>query len=255
MQKKILRVSVSYIKNFLPSILKDFLGIHFNLFRNESFSQEGEDLILERLFSTINYDSNGFYIDIGAHHPVRFSNTYLFYKKGWKGINIDAMPGSMKAFNFYRPNDINIEIPISDKEEELIYYIFNEPALNGFDKNISLKRDAEVSNNFFIESKKIIKTMTATQIFDAHIPDKKNIDFISIDIEGYDIKVLKSIDLNKYSPKVILIEILNNKKQDFLNNSINNFLNKNKYCLYARTVNTSIYIKNEIFDSIKNQLA
>ncbi len=67
---------------------------------------------------------------------------HTFYKKGWRGINIDAMPGSMKLFNTKRPRDINIEIPISSKEETLTYYQFNEPALNGFSKEISESRDA-----------------------------------------------------------------------------------------------------------------
>ena len=98
-------------------------------FSNLSYSQEGEDLILNRFF---NNKENGFYVDVGAHHPRRFSNTYSFYKKGWRGINIDALPGSMVAFNKERPNDINLEIGISKKESELLYYMFNEPALNTF---------------------------------------------------------------------------------------------------------------------------
>ncbi|MFM6346540.1 MAG: hypothetical protein ACKPFK_15520, partial [Dolichospermum sp.] len=93
-------------------------------YHNISYSQEGEDLILARFFEK---EKNGFYVDIGAHHPQRFSNTYYFYLKGWSGINIDAMPGSMKIFDDLRPLDINLEIPISDKSEILTYYEFDEP--------------------------------------------------------------------------------------------------------------------------------
>ena len=69
--------------------------IHRKLVRGiqYSFSQEGEDLVLARIFEG---KKNGFYVDIGAHHPTRFSNTHYFYRRGWSGINIDAMPGSMK---------------------------------------------------------------------------------------------------------------------------------------------------------------
>jgi len=94
------------------------------------YSQEGEDLILDRL---LEHRAEGFYVDVGAHHPVRFSNTYLFYRRGWRGINIDAMPGSMRKFERVRPHDINIECGVADNTGRLTYYRFDEPALNTFD--------------------------------------------------------------------------------------------------------------------------
>src|SRR5829696_7661265 len=80
-------------------------------YSRKSYSQEGEDLILERIFLE---QKKGFYVDVGAHHPKRFSNTFLFYKLGWFGINIDAMPGSMSAFESARPRDINLEVAIAE---------------------------------------------------------------------------------------------------------------------------------------------
>ena len=85
-------------------------------------------MILNRFFER---KRNGFYVDVGAHHPKRFSNTYTFYKKGWRGVNIDAMPGSMEKFKKIRPRDINLEFAISNKNGTLVYHMFNEPALNG----------------------------------------------------------------------------------------------------------------------------
>ena len=90
---------------------------------NLCYSQNGEDLILNRFLEN---KEKGFFIDVGAHHPIRFSNTYLFYKKGWSGINIDAMPGSMTKFNKIRPKDINIEKGVGIKNDKLIFYQFNE---------------------------------------------------------------------------------------------------------------------------------
>src|SRR5437868_6288327 len=81
-----------------------------------SYSQDGEDLVLSRFLSS---ENKGFYVDVGAHHPTRFSNTYFFYKKGWRGINIDAMPGSMIAFDKMRPRDTNVEAAISDNDSEI----------------------------------------------------------------------------------------------------------------------------------------
>ena len=174
-------------------------------YRNISFSQEGEDILLKRIFSD---KKNGFYIDVGAHHPIRFSNTYLLSKNGWNGINIDAMPGSMVPFNKNRPNDINIESPISDVQEELIFYIFNEPALNTFSKEEAIKKDGK--NGYSIISKKKLFTKTLTEVLSENINKNQKIDFISIDVEGFDFKVLKSLDLNIYRPEIILIEDLSN---------------------------------------------
>jgi hypothetical protein len=70
----------------------------------KSFSQEGEDMVLRKEFQD---KLNGFYIDIGAYHPQKYSNTCYFYCKGWRGINVDPTPGSMDVFKKERPNDIN----------------------------------------------------------------------------------------------------------------------------------------------------
>ena len=131
-----------HIINLLPKWLLNILDyIHktyFDGYAKNSYSQEGEDMILIRLFEK---QEKGFYVDVGAHHPQRFSNTCFFYKKGWWGINLDAMPGSMKKFIRKRPKDINLEIAISDKEQILKYYIFNEKALSSFSKELSELRD------------------------------------------------------------------------------------------------------------------
>lgn len=124
-----------------------------------SFSQEGEDLVLKRVFEG---QEQGFFVDVGAHHPQRFSNTYLFYLKGWRGINIDAMPDSMEPFEDLRPEDINIESAISDVPEVLTYYLFNEPAieylsqLNLSDKSIFEWGSGNSSLFFAQRSKEII---------------------------------------------------------------------------------------------------
>lgn len=175
----------------------------FRLYATKSFSQEGEDLLLKRIFE---HKKNGFYIDVGAHHPFRFSNTYLFYKKGWKGINLDAMPNSMKIFEKYRPRDINLEIPVGKDGEKLVYYIFNEPALNTFDKN---RIEAIVSKSVYTLIREMeIQIRSLKSILDEYLPKGQNIDFMSIDVEGLDFEVLKSNDWKKYRPEILLVESL-----------------------------------------------
>jgi FkbM family methyltransferase len=209
---------------------------YFNSYALKSYSQEGEDMILRRVFEN---QTTGFYVDVGAHHPKRFSNTYFFYKKGWYGINIDAMPGSMKSFNKIRPKDINIEKPVSDKKQVLTYYAFNEPALNGFSKDLSKERDGK--GKYFIKFSQNIETTTLEEILDENLPQNQKIDFLSIDVEGLDFTVLKSNNFNKYKPKFILIEILKSCLSEIENNEITKFLKKHNYLIYAKSVNTVIF--------------
>ena len=214
---------------------------YFDSYALKSYSQEGEDMVLRRLFEK---QKTGFYVDVGAHHPKRFSNTYFFYKLGWKGINVDAMPGSMTAFNRIRARDINIEKPVSNKKKLLTYYAFNEPALNGFSKELSEERDGKGS--YFVKFTKDIESSTLEEILDNNLPKDQSIDFLSIDVEGLDFNVLRSTNLEKYHPKVILVEILNSSLADIQISKIYQFLTDAGYELYAKTVNTVIFKHKEV---------
>jgi FkbM family methyltransferase len=216
----------------------NYINLFFRGYANKSYSQEGEDMILRRIFEG---QHSGFYIDVGAHHPKRFSNTFFFYKLGWRGINIDAMPGSMKPFNILRTRDINIEKPVSSKKELLTYYCFNEPALNGFSKIKSDERNG--LNNFKILYTKDIETSTLEEILDAHLVDSQKIDFLSIDVEGLDFEVLRSINIDKYRPNVILVE-LDFDLSDIYQDEIYKFLLLNNYKLYAKAVHSFIFRSN-----------
>ena len=200
------------------------------------YSQEGEDMVLRKYVSNID---NGFYVDVGAHHPYRFSNTFYFYKKGWCGINIDAMPGSMKLFKKKRPRDINLEIAVSEKKEKLMYYAFNEPALNGFSNNLSRERDGK--KNYKIIFKKEIETITLSEILDEYLPSGKHIDFMSIDVEGLDFNVLTSNNWEKYRPSFLLVEILNINVSELPTDKVYSFIVNKGYAMIAKTGNTVIF--------------
>ncbi len=207
-------------------------------FSTLSYSQEGEDLILKRIFEG---QKTGLYIDVGAHHPKRFSNTYLFYKKGWRGINIDAMPGSMDEFKRIRPEDNNLEVAVSNKKEILKYYVFNETALNTFSKH-----EAEQKNglgNYKVIDEVMIETIPLSVILKKHLKPKDQIDFMNIDVEGLDLQVLHSLDWTLQQPMVILIENLNNHFENILESEIYKFLNPKGYTLIAKTFNTMILSK------------
>lgn len=231
------------IKSIVPKPLwKDIVETRNNWFRKYitvSYSQEGEDLILNKIFA---YQDKGFYVDVGAHHPKKYSNTYIFYKRGWRGINIDAMPGSMKLFNKIRPRDINIEKAVSDKKEVLTYYVFNQPAVNGFSKELS--EDLDATDNYSIQFTKDIETLTLEEILDNNLRENQRIDFLSIDVEGLDYKVLKSTNLDKYRPRVILLEILGSSLQEIEENEISHFLKAYNFSLYAKAINSVLFIDN-----------
>lgn len=218
----------------IKKIIQNFKTSSFYRFGQTSFSQEGEDLILARAFEGV---PKGFYVDVGAYHPVRFSNTYLFYKRGWRGINIEARPGSKILFDKIRPNDTNIEAAISDKKETLTYYMFNEPALNGFSKPLT---DSRQGMNYNVIKELKIETCTLDEILSKHINDQK-IDFMSIDVEGLDLQVLKSNDWNKFKPTFLLVEDLSFDFSDVASSSTFRLLHTHNYNLWGKTLNTVIY--------------
>lgn len=203
----------------------------------KSYSQEGEDLVLKRIFE---HQKNGFYVDIGAHHPLRFSNTYLFYKKGWSGINIDAMPHSMKSFNRMRPRDINIESPIGEDNQELCYHIFNESALNTFKSDLA-KKILQIPHYKLLKTQ-VLKTRSLKSILDEFLPKSQKIDFMSIDVEGLDLQVLQSNDWGEYRPKILLVEILGGGDiQSILSSPTYAFLSNQGYGFFAKTFNTCFF--------------
>lgn len=204
-------------------------------YATKSYSQEGEDLILNRIFGK---KKGGFFLDIGAHHPLRFSNTYLFYKKGWTGINIDAMPGSMKAFASKRSKDINLEIAISKEPKMLTYYSFVEPAINGFDRQLSEQR---IKDGEALLKKIPIQSKTLAEVLNQYLPKETTIDFMTIDVEGLDLEILESNDWSKYMPKVIVVECLGEDVLSVQTSPIYEYLTARNYTLWAKTANTCFF--------------
>ena len=200
-------------------------------------TQEGEDQVLSRIFGG---EKVGFYIDVGAHHPRRFSNTFLFYKKGWHGINIDATPGSMRIFRKDRARDLNIEIGVGLEESCLNYYVFNEPALNSFSENISRERHNS-QTEYKILKVLPVDVLPLSIILDRNLPDGQGIDFMTVDVEGLDYDVLKSNNWVKYRPKIVLAEVLGSSLNELQDSQIGRLMNEVGYVLHAKTVHTVFF--------------
>jgi FkbM family methyltransferase len=168
---------------------------------NKSYSQCGEDLIVDYVFH-LRGIARPSYIDIGANHPYRGSNTALFYKKGCRGVNIEANPQLMPAFKASRPEDINLNVGISDTEGELEFYVMEDNTLSTFSK---AERDHLVSNGKKLARAEKIRLTTVSKILSDHFNGSFP-DFLTLDAEGMDFAILKSINFEKYSPKVICVE-------------------------------------------------
>lgn len=204
----------------------------------KSYSQEGEDMILKAIYEQRkNY--KGFFVDVGAHHPVRFSNTRYFYKRGWRGINIEPTPTAIRGFRMLRSRDINLNIGVGPTKGELKFYCFNEPALNSFSKEVSERIDKKQSKYKIIKELNI-QVLPLSEVFDTYLPENTKIDFMTIDVEGLDYQVLLSNNWDKYKPDILLVE--ENVNVDNINDSpIYNFLKEKGYRFFAKTLRTCFY--------------
>jgi len=193
----------SLLKPFLSTDLKRraqqlLLGYHSYA---PSFSSAGEDMILRHILGSDKQD--GFFVDVGAYHPTRASNTYFFYLNGWRGINIEARPGSKALFDRVRPGDINLEIGISGSRGELTYYFIDDDStMNSF------SREFLDHLGIFSEVKREIKVpvMPLSETLERHVPNGRVIDFMNVDVEGYDLEALRSNDWQRFRPKFVVVE-------------------------------------------------
>ena len=198
------------------------------LLPKKSYSMDGEDLAINKF---VDNKSNGFYVDVGAHHPTQRSNTHLLFKKGWEGINIDINEFSIDLFNHLRPQDLNLQTAVSNKDGEITFYFQkNFSQLNTTDKDIAKEH---FQDNF---KEKVIKCKTLQGILDNSKYNNKKIDFLNIDVEGAEMKVLSTLNFETYSPTVICIEILGYRSMDsesretqIKNSEIYKFLSTKKY--------------------------
>ena len=192
-----------------------------NYYFNKSFSQGAMDLILDQIFKN---KKKGFYIDVGCQHPIKNNNTYLLHKKGWSGVNIDLDEANIALFNYFRPKDHNINVAISNKIEDLdLYYYHQKSPINTLDEKISSKQNAKIEKKIKVTTNTLTNVLNKISI--------SNIDLLSIDVEGFELKVLQGLDLEKYNPNIIVLEYLDLKaeKWEIPYNDIDNVINSDIY--------------------------
>jgi FkbM family methyltransferase len=214
------------------------------------YSQEGEDILLARVFSG---QATGIYVDIGAHHPRRFSNSYWAYQLGWRGINIDAAPGSSAVFDRVRPRDTNLEMCIAETPGEVEFFVFPEPALSTAGRD---RKDAMEAVTSSRGERVVVPAERLETLLDKYLPDgAPAIDFMSIDVEGSEMAVLRSNDWERYRPRVIVIEVLGKVLQNIGESEEIRFLTELDYVPVSMLYHSVVLIGDDSLLSAHWQMA
>lgn len=202
-----------------------------------SFSQFGEDLVL------LNYlkEPQGFYVDVGAYHPVQFSNTYLLHRRGWRGVNIDATEEAVARFAQARPHDVNLVAAISDQVQEVEFSTFRSPALNRINAAGSSEFERQKQDQpklwQFLQGTRKLTTRTLAEVLRGAVPPGQQVDFMNVDCEGHDLAVLKSNDWQAFAPRWLAVE----DWADTEETPIVGFLRERDYRIVATCLLTRIF--------------
>lgn len=234
-------------KGFLWNLAVFLKYKHPSIKPKYSYSQTGEDIILD---SFLEGKKNGFYIDVGAYHPISLSNTYKFYKRGWSGINIEPNHNKFNLFKKQRPRDINLNIGIGSDEKVSPFYIFDADTLSTFSKE-SMENYKKIGHR--VSEIKEIDLIPLKNVIEKYAKNK-DIDFLSVDTEGYDLEVLKTNDWNLFRPKFIILETVEYSRNVFgkkTNDVYDVFMDDIGYKKIADTYINTIYLDKKFFTLIK----
>ena len=204
-------------------------------FQRLSYSQFGEDGVLAWLFPG---RTHGFYIDVGCHHPFRFSNTALLHvQHGWSGINIDVDERAIEAFRRLRPDDTNILAGVANFEGEMEVTIFEEGAINSFDRSSS----DHPAWSHIPRTRHMVHVCPLAKLLQEHLKSGQHVDYMNIDAEGLDYDVLTSNDWHLNTPDVISVETHDLDLQDLDASRAFVLLKEKGYRLISHVALTSIY--------------
>jgi FkbM family methyltransferase len=211
------------------------------------YSQTGEDAILAHLLFDHQF---GFYVDVGAFHPITYSNTYYFYRRGWTGINIEPTPGQTDLFKKLRPRDINLACAVSRARGRVRLTMFNEPALNSADKRMIERHINTWGGQFHPTGEIVVEAYPLAEILETHMPPAKELTFLSVDVEGMELEVLESNQWDRFRPRFVAVEWLEppSVKQAILS-GVHRFLEEQKYEFICKTPATLIFCESKTADS------
>ena len=231
-------------ENTLWNIIKEKDKVQEELSKYESYSQAGEDKIIEFILSYLGEKNIGLsYLDIGCNDYKSLSNSYALYKKGVRGVLIDANPIYIDEIKMYRPEDIVLNCGIGAKNsEKMKFYILNTPGLDSFDLE-SIKEAQRQTPWIEIVDEIEVPVYTLDEIYEKYFASVPTI--VSLDVEGLEMDILKSTNFEKYRPYIFIIETIEYREKISVTNKRNDiidFMQKNDYAEYAFTGVNSIFI-------------
>ena len=228
----------------LWNIIKEKDKVQEELSKYESYSQTGEDRIVDFL---LNYGGNAkkgiSYLDIGCNDWRNLSNSYYLYRRGIRGVLIDANPIYVEEIKIFRPEDIVLNCGIGkEHSKELEFNIVNQSDVSSF--NIKTIEEAKKRSPWLEIVKKIkVPVYTLDEIYEKYFVKVPTI--VSLDVEGDELGILKSSNFEKYRPYIFIIETIEYREKISLDNKRNDiveFMKKNNYEEYAFTGVNSIFI-------------
>ncbi|MDL2341608.1 MAG: FkbM family methyltransferase [Patescibacteria group bacterium] len=173
-----------------------------------SYAQNREDIYINWLLGG---KSKGFYVDVGANDPVHESVTKFFYDKGWRGINIEPIEHHYSSLKTERTKDINVQLGVSNKPGELVFREFvGADGLSTLDPGMQSDQKAAHRKSKDYE----IKVEPLSLILEKNLPKNQKIDFLKIDVEGYEYEVISSNNWKKFRPMLVVVEA-NHVKHDW----------------------------------------
>lgn len=203
-------------------------GLVLKSHKRTHYSQFGEDVVVTAFFKD---RQNGFFVDVGAHHPRALSNTYALYRKGWRGVNIDLHRHNMALFNIDRPSDVNVCAAISREERNLSLFEF--ASVSVFNTLSKEDADAVKREKGLAYSVRTVRTRTLDSVLAELGFSERVIDFLSVDAEGHDLEVLRSLDFDLHKPTLVCVELHEPDIQKVMDTPLYRFITGKGYRLIA----------------------
>ena len=226
-----------FLKSNLFYFFYKILKILKNSKRSKHLGEFGEDIFVRRFFKKY---EKGTYVDVGSYHPIKGSLTYDLYKKKWSGINIDLSKISVDLFKISRPNDINLRAAITDYDGKTFYYE-NSP-INQQNSTIENPHAKKIEIDCF----KLNTILDKYQI--------KRIDYLNIDAEGNDFKVISTFDFKRFKPLLVSIEFNDYDSNKLLESDIHILMKNNNYKLISKFGVTCFYVEDSTVLNIHDMM-
>ena len=168
-----------------------------------SFSQFHEDLLIDLIFAG---REEGFYLDVGANDPEFNSNSLRFYRRGWSGVCVEPGAEAFRRIAQHRPKDLNLNVAIGPERSRMTFYrVVDDSTLSSLDEATARRMAAMVGSTVAADE---VDVLPLRDIFAEHTGGRQ-VDFLSVDAEGYDLEVLRSNDWERHRPTLLLVEINN----------------------------------------------